>query len=329
MSQAHRTIVVPLDMSGVSEEILLPAARLACALQYDLVLLHVVEPAERLIAMAGPTLNPDLAVRWETDMQAKAQQYLANVAQRIERPGLAVRTHISIATDSAAAILTYVRDHHAQMIAMTTHGQTGMRYWTLGSVAEQVIHAAPVPLLLVRSQASSQPQPDLDTIRTILVPLDGSTLATQALQPAQMIAAATGATLVLVAVAPHADDLGLADGGIEPLWMLADCDAATQYARHSLESAARQLHAQGIAVQTRVLAGDPAAEIVRASAAEHTDLIVMATHGRSRFQRLMLGSVAQKVLHAAEQPLLLVRPSRTATNIFSHATEAASVAPIG
>lgn len=323
MDQQAGTIVIPLDMSVVSEQILLPAAGLAQALQYDLTLLHVVPPASSFVAIGNPALlNPGLAERWEADALAGAHVYLAEVAQRVERLGLSVRTNVRIGPDTAAAILDCVRDdldlldampdQHQTMIAMTTHGRSGFRHWTLGSVAEQVIHRATVPLLLLRTDKASGPFTISDAIRTILVPLDDSAFAAQALPYAQRIATATRASVILLAVMPQVDDIGLADGGIEPLWLVAQNDSASHDAYAMLESAALHMRPTGIDVQTRIVTGDPATEIVHASVTNNAQLIVMATHGRSGVQRLMLGSVAQKVLHSAAQPLLLVRPTRLA-----------------
>lgn len=94
-----------------------------------------------------------------------------------------------------------------------------------------------------------------------------------------------------------------------------------------LESAAQNLRMQGITVQAQLNPGDPAAEIVRVSRAEHADLIVMATHGRSGIPRLMLGSVAQKVLHTTEQPLLLIRPQLRSHHVMDQAADHANTAP--
>lgn len=338
MSKLAGTIVIPLDTSAVSEAALRPAAALARALHYELLLLHVIAPATSLIAISHPALvSPGMAERWEADALTEAHQYLAAVAQGMEPLGLSVRTTICIATDTATAILTCARDDmsmtdgdredQATIVAMTTHGQTGVRHWVLGSVAEQVIHHATMPLLLLRAQAVGQPDTPPAALRRVLVPLDGSDFAAHALPLAQTVAAATGATLILLAVAAPAHDVGLAEGGIEPLWLLAADDARTQQVRDRLESAAHPLRAQGIDVQTRLNTGDPVTEIIDASATEHADLIVMATHGRSGIQRLMLGSVAQEVLHMAEQPLLLVRPKLPSHHVMDQAADHANSVP--
>lgn len=338
MSKLSGTIVIPLDTSAVSEQILRPAAALAQTLHYELLLLHVVTPATSLIAISHPALlSPGLAERWEADALTEARQYLTAVAQRMEQRGLSVRTTVRVAADTATAILACARDdpamqpgEHADqptIVALTTHGQTGFRHWVLGSVAEQVIHHATLPLLLLRTQAAGRPNTTPATMRRVLVPLDGSAFAAHALSLAQTLAAA-GATLILAAVTPPIDDRGLVDTGLESPWLLSKEVAATQHARDMLEAAAQNLRAQGISVQTRLSAGDPAAEIVRVSAAEHADLIVMATHGRSGVPRLMLGSVARQVLRTTRQPLLLVRPQLRPHPVIDQAADQANVAPI-
>jgi nucleotide-binding universal stress UspA family protein len=107
------------------------------------------------------------------------------------------------------------------MIAMATHGRSGLGRWLLGSVAEKVLQAVPRPLLLVRAREFIPAIPIDVSYRRILVPLDGSPFAEQALGQAQAIAAATGATLMLVTVVPMLDDAALAEVGVVPAWIEA------------------------------------------------------------------------------------------------------------
>jgi nucleotide-binding universal stress UspA family protein len=169
---------------------------------------------------------------------------------------------------------------------MTTHGYGGALRWAFGSVAAKVLHATPTPLLIVRSNGGEHPSVTEVTYRTICVPLDGSPLAEQALATAQPIAARIGATLLLVCVVTG-DDIA--------------------EARKYLEGVAQRLRADRFNVQTHVVEGIPADQIIYVAQTEHADLIVMATHGRTGLRHLWLGSVATRVVHSAELPVLLVR----------------------
>jgi len=125
----------------------------------------------------------------------------------------------------------------------------------------------------------------------ILVPLDGTSEAMAALAPAQTVATATGAVLCLLQ-AIESDESG-------PEHARATAD---------LEVMAWDLRHQGLQVETYVRRGEPAAEIIVATAELRADLIVMTTHGRSGLSRAFLGSITQRVLAASPTPVLLLRP---------------------
>jgi nucleotide-binding universal stress UspA family protein len=124
----------------------------------------------------------------------------------------------------------------------------------------------------------------------LLVPIDGSSESAVALAPATALAAALGAAVRLVRVAPSGDD------------------AAFRAAVGDLAAVERELGAAGLAATSVVREGDPAAEIVAEAGAADADLVIMATHGRSGLARALLGSVADGVLTHSPVPVVLLRP---------------------
>lgn len=130
---------------------------------------------------------------------------------------------------------------------------------------------------------------------TILVPLDGSPLAEQALLHACRLARQMRAALVLVHARPAAAGMGKASP--------ESADDVEKY----LESVQERLRGDGFTVRSHALPGAAAEVILRAAATEQADLIAMGTHGRSGDQRFVLGSVAREVLGQTPLPLLLVR----------------------
>src|SRR5688572_25334715 len=128
---------------------------------------------------------------------------------------------------------------------------------------------------------------------TILVPLDGSTLAERAMPLGERLAKATSARLVLARVLPS--DAALVE--------LAQREVSTY-----LEHAAATLRERGASVETAIGSGNPAAEIVRIAHENAADLLVMSTHGRSGPGRWIYGSVADEVLRRAGAPVMLVTP---------------------
>jgi len=143
----------------------------------------------------------------------------------------------------------------------------------------------------------------------ILVPLDGSETAEAALPHAFGLAKLAGATVTLLSVVPPIEDVIATDA--EPIYVDEQLAAKKQRALRYLNAIRKQHGAEAQAISTAVETGPPAATILDYAARESVDVIVMATHGRSGVQRWLLGSVAEKVLHAARQTVLLVRASPT------------------
>ena len=152
--------------------------------------------------------------------------------------------------------------------------------------------------------------------KKIVIPLDGSLLAEQALSflPRFVSPLQTHIDLVCV-VQPWVYALGMSEA--TPISVINDLHENWQAYLHQQEIFLQGL---GYTVQSHVLEGDIAAEILALAANKNADLIVMSTHGRSGFRRLALGSVAERVLQNATIPLLLVREGAAlqTTNPIDH-----------
>lgn len=320
----QRRILVPLDGSKLAEQALSHAAALARATSSGLTLIRVVTapPGANPLVWAVPVDS----TTW-TYHQKKlrlAQEYLASIASRLEAEGTTVQTKL-VQGEAAEQIILHAQQYRETvMIVMATHGRSGLSRWLLGSVAEKILHASPAPLLLIRPEAVDSDGEislfgaDLPVYRTILVPLDGSLLAEAALDHAQMLAAATGASLLLVSVAYAFNDSIVAGrfeikGRVEVL-REHERKRLTAY----LSDVAHEIEEAGITVRTQLSEGDPAEEILRAGSLAGADLIVMSTHGRSGLERLWLGSVAMRVAHTAQLPVLLVGIRSTGEKIGAH-----------
>jgi nucleotide-binding universal stress UspA family protein len=304
-------ILVPLDGSPLAETILPHAQLLAESTGSALTLLSIVPVLPVTNPMAGALgMDPLDEHDWETDV-ARAHDYLLGVAARLEADGVRVRAE-AIEGVPAPAILDYAARHPAvRTIAMATHGRGGVGRWVFGSVAEQVLHGTPIPLLLVRPQPGPRgPQtPAARPYRTILVPLDGSALAEQALTQATALAAHAGAALLLVAAVPEPDTaVGRPGKETQPRNRAAAARVAEATRLEAyLGRTAANLRAQGAGAGTALPAGPAAEAILHAAETGGADLIVMASHGRSGLARLWLGSVAAKVVQGATRPVFLVR----------------------
>src|SRR5262245_46318654 len=146
----------------------------------------------------------------------------------------------------------------------------------------------------------------MSRIRSILHATDFSRSSNRALTTALDLATATGARLIIVSIVvpivPLVPEQTLQMGA----WR--DIEVETRkWAAARLARLAARAKAEGIRVSTRLANGDPAREIVRAARIEKAELIVIGTHGRTGFSRLMLGSVAQKVISTARCPVVTVK----------------------
>ena len=148
-------------------------------------------------------------------------------------------------------------------------------------------------------------------VKRILLPLDGSELAEVALPYIEELAVAVKAEVILLQVVPLHYDIALAEGYTSHLDRISE-----EYIRHASAAARDYLNAikeklmkKGITAHSEVVTGSPGEKIIDCARENDVDLIVMSTHGRSGIGRWLLGSVADKVLHAADRPVLLVRAS--------------------
>lgn len=295
-------ILIPLDCSASAERVLAYLHWVAPPASAELILVGVVEAWRYSYGMPDYRLADML-----TSVRGSTQEYLEYQVAQLGEEGYAVSYKVAEG-DPAEVILEYAKELNVEMIAMTTHGRSGFVRWALGSVAERVLHAAPVPVFLVRDFS---PQPVKQTLR-ILVPLDGSKLSEQALQCAVDVAQRCHAEILLLHVLNVPTSMGLqfflesqeeVDELVEQWWHDAE-----EY----LLATAQVVRSQGIDVKTQLVHGEPEKVIDEVASQVQAGIIAMSTHGRTGLQRWVYGSIASKVLRTVECPLLLVRAKQDA-----------------
>lgn len=286
-------ILLPLDGSPLSRRALPYALRLAAAAGAKLILMHGLETT-----MTPPAPPFDLE-RFAADLREGRILPLADVAGvKIETAMTEVRAgHVAESICEAAA------GRVADLIVMSTHGHSGLGRWLYGSVAEQVLAASPVPVLLV-SAIADHAWTNTTPFR-ILIPLDGSRFGEEALEQLDGVAQPFGAELILVGAA---GPLEWAYSQATPA-VRAGFDTALKETQTYLEGVAEGLRARGYTVDVEAEIGRPGPIVEGVMQRRRIDLIVMATHGRTGIARLALGSVATELLQRATVPLLLWRPA--------------------
>lgn len=299
-----QTILVPLDGSPFGEHALPTALAIARRRPMRIALAHVHQLIMPTIAAAeAPVFDPTL----DELLRQQETAYLEDVSRRLRAIWDGPITRTLLEAPVVEALAHHAEVLGAELIVLSTHGHSGLARAWLGSVADRLIRQSPVPTLVVRPGAGA---PDLNqepALRHILIPLDGSPLAEKAITLALEIGQLTQAhyTLVLVVEPAHRNFL---IGGAEPQVDLEAESAAWKQATDYLDEVASRLRAQGHTVWTEARIGSPAAAILESAAANGADLIAMTTHGRGGVARLLMGSVADKVLRGATVPLLVSRP---------------------
>lgn len=146
-----RTIIVPLDGSGLAEAVLphvKALTRQRGAELEEIVLLKVCEYP--FIAVEYPEEDRTRYVSWAIEnCKHVSEQYLAGVEKRLKCTGLKVRTQV-LTGDAADVIINYAKGNPFNLIAMSTHGYSGVGRWAFGSVTDKVLHGVSSPVFLVR-----------------------------------------------------------------------------------------------------------------------------------------------------------------------------------
>jgi nucleotide-binding universal stress UspA family protein len=314
-------ILVPLDGSALSEAILPHAVAVAQATKSALLLLQVLEPVfEPIFGGVGipENVEEEQLVEMRDEQLSSIHLYLEKIASQLRTGGLEIYTKVIEGNHPATQII-WEAEHDPLLltIAMTTHGRRGVLHWLFGSAAAEVVQATPRPLLLLRPHEKdvSFSMPDFKAVlyQNIVVPLDASAFAEQALDQASELASAMNATLHLVSIVPppHVLPVHIHKEKEPQALMRALQQAEIERRTHYLKRKAESFNEQGIRVQTDVASGHPAEEILRFSTQDEQTLLVMTTHGRSGLRRILLGSVAMKVVQGTHVPVLLVRGKST------------------
>jgi len=308
----HR-ILVPLDGSRLAETILPDVVELAAQQGSEVVLLRIASAH----AVVGVTL-----VEAQVQAVEEAGKYLAEVEQRLAANGVRVSSVVRYGR-AAEEILDHARTSGIDLIAMSTHGRSGIERVLLGSVAERVLREAPVPVILRRAagpapmrtgtdmqqaQGPIRPQPASPTrqaIRHILCPVDFSRTADAALGQAGWLAQRFGAELTV---------LHVVDDPLDVTCLHIPHPPQEQLREEMIKEAERTLQGRVLRTlrflpraRTAVAVGPPFRQIVRYARENQVDLIVMGTQGLTGLDHLMMGSTAERVVRTAPCPVLSIR----------------------
>lgn len=308
----YETIMVPVDGSELAERAFPVALGLAARADAGIHLVYVHSALPPPMTEGGP----EMAGEVEEAVREQARAYLEETGERLSGEGLSVST--AFLRGPVAATLAEEANGRADLVVMTSHGRgVFSRFW-LGSVTDGVIRHARVPVLVLRTggegeggagiEGPARPE-DPARFRRILVPLDGSPLAEAILGPAVELGRLTGASFLLLRVLAPIMGPGFGYEDLPEGLEVRQVEELRARAGEYLDGVTSRLGGDAPSVEGHtVVDPHPARAILDFAEERDVDLIALATHGRGGIRRLLLGSVADKLVRASRLPILALRP---------------------
>ncbi|NGZ10472.1 MAG: universal stress protein [Nitrospira sp. LK70] len=255
-----------------------------------------------------PGMDPDYAVNrlYLDELMKEATTKLTDLKARVAALGIAVQSSVATGIPSEE-VSAAARTQEAELIVVGTRGKTGLEHVLLGSTAERVIRTAPCPVLTVpmvkqRADGSSSSEKPNCPPKRVLVPVDFSDCALDALEYGALVAQRSQASITLLHV-------------LEPVSYGLDFTLPRMTKREQvrteltkrLSNLRSALTSVGIPSDFVSSGGLPADSILDAARSRSVDLIIMGTHGRRGLSHTLFGSVAESVLRRSSCPVLTVR----------------------
>ena len=308
-SLMYQSILVALDGSDFSACSLPAAAALARRCGASLNLVVVFDPSTMLHFMPGEASIPTFDASIADDRCRSLRLWVEEQAASISNTGVPAKA-VLLEGLVVEAMAEHVVTIGAELVIMTTHGRSGLDRLRLGSVVSSFLGRSTVPVFLVRPTGADAPTPghELPTGR-MLITLDRSTFAESMLPHATRFALALGITVEMInVVEPVASPLALFGADALAVEDFVSTDEETE-AHQYLTNLAQQLSLKSAPKITVLTDNSPARAIVNYVRESDPGMIALATHSRSGLVRMLLGSVADKILKGVEQPMLVYRPS--------------------
>jgi nucleotide-binding universal stress UspA family protein len=285
-----KRILIPLDGTVISEWVLARAKHLIEQPGVSVTLLTVIKAEEERASDLSFRLDP----RHET-----ARVALANLRDRLLERAIPAEAEIRFG-DPATEILREIGLNHPSLVAMSTHGRSGLNRMLFGSVALRVLQASPVPLFLFRPlqrpDESLSPAETTEPARfkNLLVPLDGSEAAEEILPAVSEFARTFGSKITLFRAIP---------GGSGEDEHRATADGYLRNWKYSLST-------EGLDSGVEIRTGPAAQEALVLLHERKIDAVAMTTHGHTGLSRAIHGSVTERIIAESGVPVLTLRNRR-------------------
>jgi nucleotide-binding universal stress UspA family protein len=302
----YTRMLIPLDGSKTAENVLPYGRILARTFQIPVELMEVLDIAGMASHVAAEKARRlDTVV---TEGERSSEQYLKKIASSFSGVNVGCTVERGRPED---VIVEKAAADKTTLIAMATHGRSGMSRWLLGSIAEKVLRAATNPLLLVRASEEALTEGEA-VLRSIIVPLDGSELAESVLPTAVKFARLLNVGMVLFRAYELPASAYYGRENYLPNYEELK-NRVKEQAQDYLDKRIEAIKAEGVQrVSSVLIEGSGPNEIIDYARKTPNALITMCTHGRSGVKRWVLGSVTEKVVRHSGDPVLVMRGGATA-----------------
>jgi len=266
-----KTLLVASDGSKFSKNAIREAIDIAKICSSKLIVVSVVKTN-----LEFESVIPQVVEKEEKEVT----KHLELVRNQAEKEGVDCEAVVSLSEEPYQDIIDRAAKHKANMIIMGTHGRTGMKRLMMGSVTAKVIGHAPCNILVLPIGAKVD-------FKNVLIATDGSKYSDTAASEALGIAKRCGSSLIAISV--------------------ASSDAEITSAKNNVKKVIETAEREGIRTKSVVAKGKPYESIVETSKQKSADLIVLGSHGRTGLERLLMGSVTERVIGHSESAVLVVK----------------------
>ncbi len=283
-------LLLATDGSPFSEGAIREAIRLAKRCSSKLAAISVIETNPEY-----ETIAPQLLEKAEK----AARGHLESVKAQAKKEGVDITTSILEGEDSYNFISDEAVKNKISMIIMGRRGKTGLKRLVIGSTTARVIGHAPCNVLVVPRAAQVE-------FKNILVATDGSRYAAAAASEAIGIAKKIKSKLIVLAVVPSESmqPMDIVHSQM-PRDVIAEKELSV--AENSAKAVKEVAQKEGVAVEAFIMGGKPADAIVQTAKEKNVDVIMLGSHGKTGIDKLLMGSVAERVIVLSSCAVLVVK----------------------
>lgn len=315
-----KRILVPVGGTPVSEDILPYALVVAKALGIPITLMTVVQPDDtaeepasvsRARAEGGsPTFVAETVPRIGENLSSNratvsARAELRRIADKLSEEGVETAVRVEVG-DPVSEILRASDEDNYNLIAIATRGRNWFGRVLYGSVADEVIRSSTIPVFTMGPETSELTPETGPILSTTTVLLDGSKTAERAIPYAKAFAKALRLKVKLLRII---DTGGPYPGLLNETTFIAVLPEISAEATSYLNEVAEALRADGLHVETELLAGSPREIVAEQARNSRGAIVALATRGLSGLTRVWTGSVAETAVRLSVGPVLVVPPA--------------------